>query len=115
MQEHKTILWWRMLSSLAGINICLWVWVALTVEVQSVYVFWQLVLSGVFTGVCAFRSFFPRIDLERYCLVDSFISSMVVGRSAATVAEISFASQIALLMYEVGASTGVFWVQNQAI
>ena len=94
-EEHKTILWWRILSALAIFNLILWGITAATVSTDAPYVTWHLMLSGVYTAVCAFRSFLPRIDLERYCLVDSMASSMVAGRSAATVAEISFAIQIA--------------------
>ena len=107
MDEHKTVLWWRTLSALAVINILLWMTVASTVNIDAPYVRWHLILSGIYTAVCAFRSMLPRIDLERYCLVDSMASSMVVGRSAATVAEVSFACQIALLLHEVGGSAGV--------
>ena len=115
MDEHKTILWWRLLSSIAVLNILLWVVTVALLSQDSAYVKWHILLSGIYTAVCAFRSFVPRIDLERYCLVDSRFSSMVVGRSAATVAEISFAIQIGLLMHEVGGLAGVVWVQSMAL
>lgn len=76
------------------------------------YAIFHVVLSGIFTVVCAFRSIFPRVDLERYCIVDSCVSSMVIGRSAATVAEISFATQIGLIMHEIGGAAGCSWVQS---
>jgi hypothetical protein len=59
-------------------------------------------LSGVYVFVCAYRSFLPRIDLERYCLWDTFASSIFLGRSAATIAEVAFAGQIALFLYDLG-------------
>jgi hypothetical protein len=43
---------------------------------------------------------FPVYDVGRLCLVDSWWSSVVVGRSVATVAELCFAAQWALLMRE---------------
>ena len=46
--------------------------------------------------------FYPRIDLERYCLFDTPLSSIVLGRSLATVAEICFSIQCALLLYDLG-------------
>lgn len=62
----------------------------------------SLWLSAGYVIGCAFRSFFPRIDLERICLVDSWLSAMVVGRSVATVAELCFIAQCALLLHEAG-------------
>ena len=114
-EDHKTILWWRILSALAIFNILLWGATAATVGTDAPYVKWHLLLSGIYTAVCAFRSFLPRIDLERYCIVDSMASSMVAGRSAATIAEISFAIQIGLLMHEMGAAADVAWVQSMTI
>tara|TARA_Y100000589_G_C26997775_1_gene565404 strand:- start:88 stop:873 length:786 start_codon:yes stop_codon:yes gene_type:complete len=115
MEERKTILWWRLLSSIAVINILLWVLTVAPLPKYVPYMKWHILLSGIYTAVCAFRSFVPRIDLERYCLIDSMVSSMVVGRSAATVAEISFAVQIGLLLHEVGALSGLLWVQAMTI
>ena len=66
----------------------------------------QLVLSGVYVVGCAFRSFLPVYDVPRLCLVDSWLSSVLVGRSVATLAEICFAAQWALLLYESARATG---------
>lgn len=89
-------------------NIVLWVvWASKYADLTSDYTRWHLVLSGIFTAVCAFRSFWPRIDLERFCIVDSYASSMVFGRTAATIAEISFATQVALMVDEYGTSLNV--------
>ena len=63
---------------------------------------YHLMLSGVYVFACAYRSFLPRIDLERYCLWDTMLSSIFLGRSAATIAEISFAGQIALYLRQLG-------------
>ncbi len=61
----------------------------------------QLLLSAVYVGGCAFRSFLPVIDIPRLVLVDSRLSSVLVGRSVATVAELSFAAQWALVLHRV--------------
>ena len=55
------------------------------------------------------------MDLERYWIIDSWVSSMVAGRSAATVAEISFATQIGLIMHEIEAAAGYSWVQSLTV
>ena len=47
--------------------------------------------------------------LRRYCLLDSMASSMVIGRTGATLAEISFACQIALLHRRVVTQDWAIW------
>lgn len=47
-------------------------------------------LSLIYTIVCAIRAIYPRCDSTSICLKDNFISTPFVGRSLATVAEISF-------------------------
>lgn len=56
----------------------------------------QLLLSAWFVFGCAFRSFFPRADLQRICVVDSRLSAVFWGRSVATLAELAYATQLAL-------------------
>lgn len=63
---------------------------------------YHLFLSGIYVFVCAYRSFLPRIDLERYCLFDTRLSSIFLGRLAATVAELAFSMQLALFLYHIG-------------
>lgn len=117
-------LWWVLLSFVAVLNIGIWVFSAIKFTQRkhvihpSFYPWrrWVLWLSGVYVLVCAFRSFLPRIDLERVCLVQSWMSSMFVGRSLATVAELSFIIQCAILLREAGIGTKVktavivFWI-----
>jgi len=59
-------------------------------------------LSAGYAAGCAFRSIFPMIDAPRICLHDTWISRIVVGRSVATVAELCFAFQWALLLRRAG-------------
>ena len=47
----------------------------------------MLLLCAAYVFGCAFRSFLPRADVQRICLFDTFWSSVVVGRTVATVAE----------------------------
>ena len=69
------------------------------------YTSWHLLLSGIYATACA-CSFWPRIDLERYAIVDHWLSSMVLGRSAATIAEVSFAIQMKLFIDELYSHAG---------
>lgn len=52
--------------------------------------------TAIYVFVCAFRSFLPRHDGERACLWDLPYASVLLGRSAATIAEISYAALISL-------------------
>ena len=60
-------------------------------------------LSAVYVLGCGFRSVLPMIDVPRLCLHDTWASYIVVARSIATVAELAFAVQWALLLREAGA------------
>jgi len=110
--EEKTLRWWALLKGLATFNLALWMITAFYLGHQGLDTIhhltgWHLALSGLYTLACAFRSYLPRIDLERYVLSDRFASSMVFGRSAATVAEISFAIQMKLFLDEIGGHAGL--------
>jgi hypothetical protein len=61
----------------------------------------QLLLSAVYVFGCAFRSAFPVYDVPRICLFNHWISSVIVGRSVATVAELCFVGQWALMLNEI--------------
>jgi hypothetical protein len=100
-------LWWFSLCSIAALNVAFWSQAAEVLEHRrpglSVGAFAagriQLLLSAVYVFGCAFRCVLPVYDIQRICLFDTWLSSVVVGRSVATVAELSFAAQWALLLY----------------
>jgi hypothetical protein len=105
--DKLTLCWWAVLLLVSAGNLVLWLVIARGVGGPSDgYVAHQLWLSGVFAVACAFRSVLPRVDLERQCLWDSPLSSIFVGRSVATVAELCFAAQCALLIAKLSALTG---------
>jgi hypothetical protein len=66
----------------------------------------QLALSALYVLGCAFRSALPVYDIPRLCLFDTWLSSVLVGRSVATVAELSFAAQWAVMLNATARSTG---------
>jgi hypothetical protein len=74
----------------------------------------MLLLSAAYVFGCAFRSFLPRADVQRICLFDTWLSSVVVGRSVATVAEICFAAQWAIILHQMGTMTGADTTLNAA-
>ena len=74
----------------------------------------MLLLCAAYVFGCAFRSFLPRADVQRICLFDTWLSSVVVGRSVATVAEICFAAQWAMILHQLGTMTGADTTLNAA-
>jgi hypothetical protein len=66
----------------------------------------MLFLSAAYVSGCAFRSFLPRADVQRICLFDTWLSSVTLGRSVATVAEVCFAAQWTIILHQLGAMTG---------
>jgi hypothetical protein len=106
--------WWAFLGAVSVFNLGAWVWSARSLERRSAALGpqdharrrWQLLLSAVYVGGCAFRSVFPLHDVPRTCLVDSWLSTVIVGRTVATVAELCFAAQWALLMNELAHAAG---------
>src|SRR5262245_17309825 len=106
ISDRLTFRWWQLLCTVSVGNILLWSLAAQALLWESDgYRFKQLALSGLFVAACAFRSLLPRVDLERMCLWDVPLSSVIVGRTVATVAELCFAWQCALLLFKLSALT----------
>jgi len=102
-------IWWAILCAISAVNLVAWALAARSFRRQAADMDpalrsrrqWQLVLSAIFVFVCAFRSIYPRADVQRICLHDSWWSSVLVGRSAATVAELCFVGQWVLWLREL--------------
>lgn len=99
--------WWALLTLAACVNIALWFIVQRQVRTYSTadstaHIELMLFLCGAYVFGCAFRSFLPRADVQRICLFDTWLSSVVIGRSVATVAEVCFAIQWAIVLYQLG-------------
>jgi hypothetical protein len=96
--------WWLALIAVSAINISAWVLAGVLPvrrapdDPAHAIRRRQLMLSAPFVFGCAFRSVFPRADVQRICVVDSMFSAVAVGRTVATMAEICFAAQCALLL-----------------
>ena len=105
--DPRLTLWVAALAALAVLNAGLWLWMASTLSPPTSYAESQLVLSAVYVGVCGFRSLFPRVDLERICLWDSWLSTIMLGRTAATIAEMCFALQCGLFVQKLSELTGL--------
>jgi hypothetical protein len=108
------LVWWTALCVVAILNVCCWRLSAVAIARRrasaepSEYSFqqWQLVLSAVYVVGCGFRSILPRADVQRIGLFDSWASSVMVGRSVATIAELCFVAQWALLVHHISKDAG---------
>src|SRR6202051_5093344 len=113
--------WWGLFTLVSGVNIGVWFLLyrqlhqsatgssggTLGIEVM-------LLLCAAYVFGCALRSFLPRADVQRICLFDTWLSSVVVGRSVATVAEVCFAAQWAIILYQLGTITAADTTLNAA-
>ncbi len=66
----------------------------------------QLLFCSIYTIGCAFRSFLPASQIKRTGLVDVWLNSSGMSRSVATIAELAFVIQWALMLAEVARFTG---------
>lgn len=109
-----TLTWWSLLCAVSLLNVLAWLAsytilrrrVASLQPVTRSLVRIQVVLSAIYVCGCAYRSVLPVYDIKRLCLVDSWLSSVLVGRSVATIAELCFAAQWALLLWSVAQAAG---------
>src|ERR1700688_2809348 len=113
--------WWGLLTLVSGLNIAAWFWLyrylhgtraagldsATNVELMRLF-------SAAYVFGCAFRSFLPRADVQRICLFDTWLSSVTVGRTVATVAEVCFVAQWAMVLHRLGSITGADTVLSVA-
>lgn len=109
--------WWALLSLVSSGNIALWFVMYRqlhpTVHLGSESEL-MLFLCAAYVFGCAFRSILPRADVQRICLFDTWLSSVVIGRSVATVAEICFAVQWAIVLRQLGGIAGAETTVNVA-
>ena len=105
--------WWICLSIIACINILL-LFISFQILTNKMKKMpcdlfairkWQFIFSSFYVLGCAFRSFVPRGDIERIVLIDSWVSSILLGRSVATIAELCFVAQWSLILHEIGKYT----------
>src|SRR5215469_3152007 len=98
--SNPVALWWSFLVTVSALNIALLVGLRAAYRANpfgaanAIFAAEPLaLLSSVYVLGCAFRSLLPRADVERICLFNTWLSSVLVGRSVATVAELCFAVQ----------------------
>src|SRR3982074_3758998 len=112
---------WSLLTLVSGANIAVWFLLYRRLHEQPTGglgstsgIELMLLLSAAYVFGCAFRSFLPRADVQRICLFYPWLSSVVVGRTVATVAEICFAAQWAIILHQLGTLTAADTTLNAA-
>jgi hypothetical protein len=105
--------WWTLLTLVSGANIAIWLLLYREFHTGLALRFTSssstelmLLLSAAYVFGSAFRSLLPRADVQRVCLFDTWLSSVVVGRSVATLAELCFAAQWTIVLLRLGTMTG---------
>jgi hypothetical protein len=105
--------WWALLTLASAGNVALWFLLyrqfygaPTGIPGSATDIELMLLLCAAYVFGCAFRSVLPRADVQRICLFDTWLSSVVIGRSVATVAEVSFAAQWAIVLRQMGGMAG---------
>ncbi len=104
--SNPVAIWWGFLLIVAAANSVLWLMLyrlfykrAFNSISGTFRVDLMVLLAAAYVFGCAFRSVLPRADVQRICLFDTWLSSVFVGRSVATVAEICFVVQWAIVLH----------------
>src|SRR5213595_3445164 len=104
--------WWGVLTLVSGTNIAVWFVLYRQLHEQPAGTLGgtsgielMLLLCSAYVIGCAFRSILPRADVQRICLFDTWLSSVFVGRSVATVAEMAFIIQWAIVLRALALAT----------
>src|SRR5712671_2040603 len=102
--SNPVAVWWGFLTIVSAANIALFLSLRMRLQARAlvqcgiIRIEILTFLCAAYVFGCAFRSFLPRADVQRICLFDTWLSSIFVGRSAATLAEICFIIQWAIVL-----------------
>jgi len=107
--SNPVAIWWGFLVAVSALNVMLLLGLRAAYRRNpfgapansSAIIEPLLLLAAVYVSVCAFRSVLPRADVQRICLFDTWLSSVLIGRSVATIAELCFAAQWAVVLREL--------------
>ena len=103
--EVITRIWWFSLSTIGIINVT----IALRIFLFSKSKYQPItknekavqICGLIYSICCAFRSILPRLDVERVCMYDTWLSYIAIGRTVAFIAEVSFAYQLSSILSEL--------------
>jgi hypothetical protein len=112
--SNPVSVWWGFLLVVSSINVVFWL--SLNRYLRRITLRFELLvfLSAAYVFGCAFRAILPRADVQRICLFDTWLSSVVLGRSVATVAEICFVTQWAIILRHLAGTAESITARNIA-
>jgi hypothetical protein len=117
--SNPVAIWWCALLAVSTANIALWLVLhhhfrsRMSDRQRGMFrVELMVLLCAAYVFGCAFRSVLPRADIQRICLFDTWLSSVLVGRSVATIAEVCFAIQWAIVLRQLARLVKSDAVQN---
>jgi hypothetical protein len=84
--SNPVSIWWGFLLVVSTANIALWFLLKKCLLRHAAQLELMVFASAIYVFGCAFRSIFPRADVQRICLFDTWLSSVALGRSVATIA-----------------------------
>jgi hypothetical protein len=113
MMSGEVFWWWFFLCAVSVLNLLAWFTSAVALKRRQrhlspkLYASRRLLLglSAAYALGCAYRSVLPIYDGPRICMIDSWLSSVMVGRSVATLAELCFAAQWVVILREISFET----------
>jgi hypothetical protein len=115
--SNPVAVWWAFLLTVSVANIALWLLLhrhfrrrMLILRSGLFRVEIMLLLCAAYVFGCAFRSILPRADVQRIVLFDTWLSSVFIGRSVATIAEVCFVIQWAIVLRQLGR-----WVKSDTV
>ncbi len=93
-------IWWMFITIISLYNIYTLMnhWRKWFLSPSGAFQMKMLYLSTIYVFVCAVRAIWPRKDVDRICFFDHQISTVFIGRSIATIAELCFVKQLSLVL-----------------
>jgi hypothetical protein len=116
--SNPVAIWWTFLVAVSAVNVAVLLLLYLRYRYASgrpgvaLAIEPLLLLCAAYMIGCAYRSVLPRADVQRICLFDTWLSSVMVGRSVATVAELCFVIQWAIVLRALGRLAGSDTAKN---
>ena len=115
--SNPIAVWWAFLLAVSSANIALWLLLHRHfqkrmpgVRAGLFRIEMMVLLCAAYVFGCAFRSILPRADVQRIALFDTWLSSVMVGRTVATIAEVCFVIQWAIVLRQLGK-----WVKSDTV
>lgn len=118
---NPVALWWLFLITASVVNILFWTWTRIYLY-KNVFIknfrpfdfkpenlIW---FSGLYVFGCAYRSIFIKADVQRICLFDTWFSSVFLGRSVATIAELAFVIQWSIVLRYLAKNTNDDFIEK---